>query len=513
MESNLLNIVSIHDKKFAKIKLTCVEDKRLSWKAKGIQNYFATRPPTWQIHQSDLYGRSTDGSTSFRAGIQELLDARYFFRIIKRNEKRQIEKWGFINLEDPCTEEEAKNALEEYMPGWELLKMKKITSEEAQKPPLGNLTLGFIPPLIHNKDLNTNQYPSVVSGSKEPSTNRSCENGVFAESSSLDQSSGSQSKELPSIQTNLDLSKKEEAHIPPVKRFGRKFSETISTSKPPSIEEATAGINSLMNGKAQDAKAEKMATKKEKRKQEPLQNTPREILLLMEFWGSQGFKTPDPQRAIKTYNDTITALKQAMNGHLIPGERRKFNPDQIQESMAKFAMFVFDPCYGPTQKYKDTLARKMNLEHFLYSSWSKSEKSYFIKFIDEEVQERKDIPMVPDNHPEVTNKLRNFFFAYPMAGIKKKLTEKEENHFRLASNKLDDLYQRKGHRFCGITNGTHELGDLLCSSLRNFYGARVSKITPSSFSSSFAFSCLVKYMNEKGYFTDNESNQHWETGE
>lgn len=328
------------------------------------------------------------------------------------------------------------------------------------------------------------------------------ENAVFVESSSFDQSSGSPSKELPSIQTNLDLSSL------PVKRFGRNLSATSSISKPPTTEEATAGINALFSQQAKDARAERIA----KRKQSPLQNINEEIIMLMEFWGSQGFKLPDPQKATKTYNKTIQAIKKVMAGNLIPGEKRKFNPDQIKESIAKFAMYVFDPCYGPPQNVKDRHIRKTGLKGFLYNSFGNGAKSYFIKFVDEEVQERKDIPMVPDKHPEVTNKLRNFFFAYPMAGIKKKLTEKEENHFRLASNKLDDLYKRKGHRFTGLTGGNHELAELLCSSIRAFYGDKVSRIVPGSFSSSFAHSCLIKYMNEKGYFTDDQSDQHWQTG-
>lgn len=333
---------------------------------------------------------------------------------------------------------------------------------------------------------------------KDLSLTNSDENGVFIESSSFDQSSGTQPKELPSIQTNLELSNL------PVKRFGHNLSATPSISKPPTTEEATAGINALFSQQAKDARAERIA----KRKQSPLQNTNEEILMLMEFWASQGFKLPDPQKATKTYNKTIQAIKKVMAGNLIPGDKRKFNPDQIKESIAKFAMYVFDPCYGPPQNVKDRHIRKTGLKGFLYNSFGNGTKSYFIKFVDEEVQERKDIPMVPDKHPEVTNKLRNFFFAYPLAGFKKKLNEKEENHFRLSVKKLDELYQRKGHRFNGITRGVHEMADLLCDSIKHYYGSNVTKVSPGSFSSSFAFSNLIKYMNEQGYIVDDGGNQN-----
>lgn len=103
--NNLIVIRADHKKNYKIINLTCVNDQRLSWKAKGIFNYLITRPPFWEIHTSDLIERSNDGKSSLYSGIKELIETGYIFRITKRVNGK-IVKWGYLTTEIPCSNED-----------------------------------------------------------------------------------------------------------------------------------------------------------------------------------------------------------------------------------------------------------------------------------------------------------------------------------------------------------------------------------------------------------------------
>ena len=105
MENNLIIIRADHEKNYKVIDLTCVQDEKLSWKAKGIFNYLITRPPFWEIHTSDLIERSNDGKSSLYSGIKELIETGYIFRITKRVNGK-IVKWGYLTTEIPCSNED-----------------------------------------------------------------------------------------------------------------------------------------------------------------------------------------------------------------------------------------------------------------------------------------------------------------------------------------------------------------------------------------------------------------------
>ena len=106
MENNLIIIRTDHEKNYKVIDLTCVQDEKLSWKAKGIFNYFVTRPPHWSIKIADLFKKSKDGMNSLNSGIKELIEAGYLFRIIKKTDKGIITNWAYLTKEIPCSDKE-----------------------------------------------------------------------------------------------------------------------------------------------------------------------------------------------------------------------------------------------------------------------------------------------------------------------------------------------------------------------------------------------------------------------
>jgi len=57
-----------------------LEEPRMSWRAKGVWAYLNSRPEGWQVRESDLLKRSTDGRHAMRSAIQELESCGYLRR-------------------------------------------------------------------------------------------------------------------------------------------------------------------------------------------------------------------------------------------------------------------------------------------------------------------------------------------------------------------------------------------------------------------------------------------------
>jgi hypothetical protein len=69
-----------------------LQDKRLSWKARGILAYIFSLPNDWKIYKSELEQHSdTDGRISFENGFKELMALGYIIQTEYRNEKKQIQ--------------------------------------------------------------------------------------------------------------------------------------------------------------------------------------------------------------------------------------------------------------------------------------------------------------------------------------------------------------------------------------------------------------------------------------
>lgn len=62
---------------FTILNNTCVRDKRLSFKAKGLHTYFMSLPPKWKLYKSELIHHSKDGIDSINSALKELVDYGY----------------------------------------------------------------------------------------------------------------------------------------------------------------------------------------------------------------------------------------------------------------------------------------------------------------------------------------------------------------------------------------------------------------------------------------------------
>jgi hypothetical protein len=60
-------------KNFTMVSNEILNDNRLSWKAKGILSYLLSKPDGWEAQIEDLYKKASDGYSSLRSGIDDLI--------------------------------------------------------------------------------------------------------------------------------------------------------------------------------------------------------------------------------------------------------------------------------------------------------------------------------------------------------------------------------------------------------------------------------------------------------
>jgi hypothetical protein len=90
-----------HEHPYAQIANSVLEDKDLSFKAKGILSYLLSRSDEWEVYQAQLADLGPDGETAVRSGIKELMKAGYLERSPRRNDDGTIAKWEYIVYESP----------------------------------------------------------------------------------------------------------------------------------------------------------------------------------------------------------------------------------------------------------------------------------------------------------------------------------------------------------------------------------------------------------------------------
>lgn len=88
---------------YAQISRKTLQDKNLSWKAKGLLAYLLSLPGDWQIYQSELPAHSLDGIKSTRTAFKELIVSGYISGNRKRNEKGLYLGYEYIVHESPKT--------------------------------------------------------------------------------------------------------------------------------------------------------------------------------------------------------------------------------------------------------------------------------------------------------------------------------------------------------------------------------------------------------------------------
>ena len=90
-------------KRFVQIEKTTSEDRRLTWKARGILAYLLGKPDNFVFYLDKIAEDAPDGIDSLRAGIKELQDLNYVKRYPVKV-KGKIVSWAMDVYEIPHTE-------------------------------------------------------------------------------------------------------------------------------------------------------------------------------------------------------------------------------------------------------------------------------------------------------------------------------------------------------------------------------------------------------------------------
>jgi hypothetical protein len=86
---------------YVQLDKRCLEDEKLSWKAKGLLAYVLSKPTDWTIRRSDLVKKSKDGKDAVSSAIKELEINGYVYRYQERDEKGQFGEWVWEVYELP----------------------------------------------------------------------------------------------------------------------------------------------------------------------------------------------------------------------------------------------------------------------------------------------------------------------------------------------------------------------------------------------------------------------------
>jgi hypothetical protein len=101
------------NKNYSVINNTGLNDKDLSWKAKGLLAYLLSKPDDWEVYVSHLKKQSTDGRDSTAAGLKELENNGYITRRQVKNELNQFTGYEYTIREVPedCRKPDTENPL------------------------------------------------------------------------------------------------------------------------------------------------------------------------------------------------------------------------------------------------------------------------------------------------------------------------------------------------------------------------------------------------------------------
>ena len=91
-----------HTKNFVILNKVFLEDKRLSFKSKGILTYLLSKPDDWTVRVNELISASTDGESSVRSALKELEACGYYRKYRVRTEDgSKIARWESVIYESP----------------------------------------------------------------------------------------------------------------------------------------------------------------------------------------------------------------------------------------------------------------------------------------------------------------------------------------------------------------------------------------------------------------------------
>lgn len=107
----IYRVVKDKENPYVMVNKSFVNDKSLSWKAKGILLYLLSKPDDWKIYESDIIKNSSDGRDSVRSGIKELIEAGYIERTLRQDVKGRLMGYEYCVYEVSTVDGKTDNGL------------------------------------------------------------------------------------------------------------------------------------------------------------------------------------------------------------------------------------------------------------------------------------------------------------------------------------------------------------------------------------------------------------------
>lgn len=142
----IIRVLKDKNNPYVMIDKTCLQDKMLSWKAKGLHTYLMSLPNDWKIYIEDLKNRSKDGRDATSNILRELIAKGYIKRVARRDDLTNKLLGGFdyevyeVPLDNP-----------------QMLKPRKSGNPKTEKPENREVRKSGNPTLLNNKDKLNNE--------------------------------------------------------------------------------------------------------------------------------------------------------------------------------------------------------------------------------------------------------------------------------------------------------------------------------------------------------------------
>jgi len=114
MSENIYRVVKNASNRFTQITNELIENKNLSFKAKGIMAYILSKPDDWQVYEVDIINHATDGKTAVSNGVKELIEENYIKREMKRNDKGQFKGYNYTVYEVPYNNDDTESGFSDF---------------------------------------------------------------------------------------------------------------------------------------------------------------------------------------------------------------------------------------------------------------------------------------------------------------------------------------------------------------------------------------------------------------
>lgn len=102
---------------FVRLIRECVQDPSLSLKAKGLLMLMLSFPDDWMFRQDDLVSMSTDGVSSFRSGMEELIESGHVMRWRGRDENGHLGHYQYRVSDRPIFKDDDATRFENRILG------------------------------------------------------------------------------------------------------------------------------------------------------------------------------------------------------------------------------------------------------------------------------------------------------------------------------------------------------------------------------------------------------------